>query len=170
MTVYAVIFLPKIRQLVLVFILFSTSCQLFCIPDFQKKKIFIKKTKANFFLPSMHILKREKSENVCILLLLQLFHGSPKISVNFYRFQFMKPVYQNFVEKSMQQVAVQAAEFAVNNTTSVANGKLHQAWCVPAIVFSVTRPKNARARRTDNCQTIFCRMRELPSTKGIWQF
>lgn len=38
----------------------------------------------------------------------------------------MKPVYQNFIEKNMQQMAVQAAEIAINNTTNVANGKLHQ--------------------------------------------
>ncbi|KAK5647670.1 hypothetical protein RI129_002562 [Pyrocoelia pectoralis] len=38
---------------------------------------------------------------------------------------FMKPVYQNFIEKSMQQMAVQAAEMAVNNTT-LTNGKVKQ--------------------------------------------
>ncbi|KAF5289875.1 hypothetical protein FQR65_LT02009 [Abscondita terminalis] len=36
---------------------------------------------------------------------------------------FMKPTYQNFIEKSMHQMAVQAAEIAVSNTT-VTNGKV----------------------------------------------
>lgn len=38
----------------------------------------------------------------------------------------MKPVYQNFIEKSMQQMAVQAAEIAVNNSSGLSNGKAHQ--------------------------------------------
>lgn len=41
----------------------------------------------------------------------------------------MKPMYQNFIEKGMQEMAVRAAEAAISNstnTTSVPNGKLHQ--------------------------------------------
>lgn len=38
----------------------------------------------------------------------------------------MKPVYQSSIEKGVQQMAAQAAEMAVNNATSTANGKLHQ--------------------------------------------
>ncbi|KAF2897750.1 hypothetical protein ILUMI_08413 [Ignelater luminosus] len=37
---------------------------------------------------------------------------------------FMKPVYQNFIEKSMQQMAVHAAEIAVQNNTTITNGKV----------------------------------------------
>lgn len=42
----------------------------------------------------------------------------------------MKPVYQNFVETSMQQMAVQVAEMAANNAQKspahTRNGKSHQ--------------------------------------------
>lgn len=41
--------------------------------------------------------------------------------------QLMKPVYQGFVEKQMQQMAIQATTMAINNSTSsAANGKLKQ--------------------------------------------
>lgn len=46
----------------------------------------------------------------------------------------MKPVYQNFIEKNMQQMAVSAAEMAINNTTAMANGKLHNAWWLISLV------------------------------------
>ncbi|GJQ66246.1 putative GTPase [Trypoxylus dichotomus] len=48
---------------------------------------------------------------------------------NFIWENFMKPTYQNFIEKGMQEMAVRAAEAAISNstnTTSVPNGKLHQ--------------------------------------------
>ena len=43
--------------------------------------------------------------------------------------QFMKPVYQQFVEKSMSAAVAQAAEIATNSTisaTAIANGKTKQ--------------------------------------------
>lgn len=48
------------------------------------------------------------------------------IIINIMLLQLMKPVYQNFIEKSVQQMAVQAAEMAVHNTTALANGKPKQ--------------------------------------------
>nr|XP_022911777.1 atlastin [Onthophagus taurus] len=42
---------------------------------------------------------------------------------------FLKPVYQSFIEKGMQEMAVRAAEAAINNTgnaTTTLNGKVHQ--------------------------------------------
>ncbi|KAF5271746.1 hypothetical protein FQA39_LY08069 [Lamprigera yunnana] len=39
---------------------------------------------------------------------------------------FMKPTYQNFIEKSMQQMAVQAVEMAAVNSTKISNGKVKQ--------------------------------------------
>ncbi|XP_025833739.1 atlastin [Agrilus planipennis] len=45
---------------------------------------------------------------------------------NFLWENFLKPVYKNFIETSMQQMAVQAAEMAVTNSTRVENGKIKQ--------------------------------------------